>query len=124
MPGPSWAEGKSSLRPKDIKKIAKRQQKQITKGRLKHVLPVAAGTAGIARGAAKSAEQTLSENAIFRTRQVAASADTNLHEVLNGTQLGPFQRLQAKRIVKKNVRAGMKEGKDFGDAVFKGPGER
>jgi hypothetical protein len=106
------------LTPRQSKKIAKRYQKTLNKGRLKHVLPVAAGTAGVARAAAKSAEGTLSEQAIFRTRQVAASAENNLQEVLNKTQLGPYQKFKAKRIIKKNIREGMEAGKSFGDAVF------
>jgi hypothetical protein len=100
----------------------KRVQKQLTKGRLKHVIPVAAGTVGVARAAAKSAEQTLDEGAIFRTRQIAAGAEKNLGELMNSTQLGPFQKLRANRIVKKNVREGMKAGKDFGDQVFRPSG--
>jgi hypothetical protein len=123
MPEPYEPKGgwSPNLTAKDKRKIQKRYAKQTTKNTLKHVLPVAAGTAGVATGAAKSAEKTLSEDAIFRTRQVAQGASDNLTNVLNSTQLGPFQRLRANRIIKKNVRAGMEEGKNFGESVFKGP---
>jgi len=115
--------GWGSVRPKTQKRIQKRYTKAVNKARLKHALPIAAETAGIMRGIAKSAEVSLDEQGIRDTQRIANNADANLTNVLNSTQLGPFSRLRARAIVRKNTRSGMKEGTEVGKQIFKSPEE-
>ena len=100
-----------------------RYAKKIARGRIKHVLPVAAETAGIMRGIAKSAEVSLDEQGIRETQGIANNADHNLKEVLNGIQMGPFMKLRAKAVVRKGIKSGMKQGKATGSQIFKSPKE-
>jgi hypothetical protein len=120
VPKNGWSD---STTERDKKKIQKRYAKNVAKGIRKHALPVAAGTAGIMRGIARSAEVSLDEKGIRETQGVANRADANLTNVLNESQLGPFSRLKARAVVRKNVRAGLKEGGALGKALFKSPGE-
>jgi hypothetical protein len=91
-------------------KMAKRVDKKVARGIRKSVLPVAAGTEGIARGAAKVFEGTKKENVIRSTQRTANQAAANTKSVASRAATGPIGRAIAKTIVKKNVKRGMKEG--------------
>jgi len=109
--------------PNLTKRDRRQVEKRYAKNMRKNVLPIAAGTAGIMRGVARSAEVSLDEQGIRETQGVANSADANLTNILNKSQLGPFSRMKANAVVKRNVRSGLKEGGALGRSLFKSPKE-
>jgi hypothetical protein len=102
----------AARRAKDKAKIQKKVDKKFAGKMRKHVLPIAAGTEGILRGAAKTFEGTRNENAIRKTQGDANRAAANTRDVASRSANGPVGRMLAKRVVKKGVKAGMKEGGD------------
>jgi len=100
----------AARRAKDKAKIQKKVDKKFA-GRIRRTaLPVAAGTEGILRGAAKTVEGTRNENAIHKTQGDANRAAANTRDVAAKSANGPVGRMLARRVVKKGVKAGMKEG--------------
>jgi hypothetical protein len=95
------------------KSVARHQKKLDRKfaGRIRRTaLPVAAGTEGIAKGAAKVFEGTRKEAVIHKSQGDAAKAAINTKSVQAKSANGPVGRMLARRVVKKNVKRGMKEG--------------
>ena len=101
-----------ALVAKDAAKIQKKSEKKMARRIRKDVLPIAAGTEGILRGAAKTFEGTRNENAIRKTQGDANRAAANTRDVASKSANGPIGRMLARRVVKKGVKRGMKEGAD------------
>lgn len=100
----------AARRAKDKAKIQKRSEKKLAGKMRREVLPIAAGTEGILRGAAKTFEGTRNEDAIHKTQSDANRAAANTRNVAAKSANGPVGRMLAKRVVKKGVKRGMKEG--------------
>ena len=108
-----FANNEARSKAKLDKSVAKHKAKLDRKmaGRMRReVLPIAAGTEGIARGAAKVFEGTRHEDAIHETQGNANRAVANTKNVAAKSANGPIGRMLARRVVKKGVKAGMKEG--------------